>query len=99
MLIATLSHKKLHAVVPPCKVRVKCGCQARLRRWEFSGVTLARRNGQRSRFRKATPLGAPHIGSRVMSGREMWDDLLDYDYDDSGFGPYSYFAHAMAKDD
>jgi hypothetical protein len=44
------------------------------------------------------------------SWAEMWDEVLDdladaYDTggytpdDDSGYGPYSYFAHAMAKDD
>ncbi len=48
------------------------------------------------------------------SWAEMWDEVLDqaadeladaYDMggytpdDDSGYGPYSYFAHAMAKDD
>jgi hypothetical protein len=40
----------------------------------------------------------------------MWDDMLDAEEDaadaggwtpgdDSGYGPFSYFAHAMAKDD
>lgn len=36
----------------------------------------------------------------------MWDEVFDEDDfetrgidDDSGFGPDSYFAHAMAKDD
>jgi hypothetical protein len=44
------------------------------------------------------------------SWAEMWDEVFDIDADaydeggyteddDSGYGPYSYFAHAMAKDD
>lgn len=44
------------------------------------------------------------------SWADMWDEVLGdladaYDTggytpdDDSGYGPYSYFAHAMAKDD
>lgn len=43
-----------------------------------------------------------------VSWLDMWDEVLGADEgdeggwtedDDSGFGPYSYFAHAMAKDD
>jgi len=45
---------------------------------------------------------------RGYSWAAMWDEILDEDApdyggwdpdDDSGYGPYSYFAHAMAKDD
>lgn len=75
--------------------------------WRTQGRTLKKERRTRLLHELSFEYGQERSDFPGMSWREMWDDVLDEDDneggwtedDDSGFGPYSYFAHAMAKDD
>ena len=93
--------------------RVKPSVPSRLCDDEVNWATQWRALKKERRSRLLELLGEMGYGLREFTGTswpEMWDEVLDGDGDgdgedgyteddDSGYGPNSYFAHAMARDD
>lgn len=76
-------------------------------RWKDRWSTLKKERRARL-LEQLDDLGYARSDFPGVSWADMWDEVLDDVYadeggytedDDSGYGPYSYFAHAMGKDD